>query len=150
MGYKNYSVNKNCSRLASVNKNHIFLILYLELLYISLSNPEKGTKEERTKKTIVVINDDNVLEIQFRLDFSHWTPPDLEITDPDEIEIPPDMVNMSRYLLWCVHSLYIRPSEVYSFYHSLTMHLLSNFSQVWRPQLTQKRSWQRKRGSNES
>eukprot|EP00116_Pleurobrachia_bachei_P019157 sb/3479419/ len=52
----------------------------------------KGTKEERTKKLIVVINDDNVLEIQFRLDFIHTTPqnekPD---SDPDEKEIEPDL-----------------------------------------------------------
>ena len=41
---------------------------------------------------IVVINDDNVVELQFRLDFAHYTPPNLDIEDEDEIEIKPDLV----------------------------------------------------------
>ena len=41
---------------------------------------------------IIVINDENVVEVQFRLDFAHWTPPNLELQDPDEIEILPDLV----------------------------------------------------------
>ena len=53
---------------------------------------DEGTKEERTKRLIVVVNDDNVVELQFRLDFSHYTPPNLDIEDEDEIEIKPDLV----------------------------------------------------------
>ena len=39
-----------------------------------------------------MINDDNVVELQFRLDFAHYTPPNLDIEDEDEIEIKPDLV----------------------------------------------------------
>ena len=40
----------------------------------------------------MVFNDDNVVELQFRLDFAHYSPPNLDIEDEDEIEIQPDLV----------------------------------------------------------
>ena len=40
----------------------------------------------------MVFNDDNVVELQFRLDFAHYSPPNLDIEDEDEVEIQPDLV----------------------------------------------------------
>lgn len=54
----------------------------------------KGTKEERTRRLIVVFNDENVVELQFRLDFAHYSPPNLDIEDEDEVEIQPDLTGL--------------------------------------------------------
>ena len=57
-----------------------------------IHSADKGTKEERTRRLIVVFNDENVVELQFRLDFAHYSPPNLDIEDEDEVEIQPDLV----------------------------------------------------------
>ena len=57
---------------------------------------EGKTKEERTAKLNIPLGSENMLEIQFRLDFSHHSPPPSEPPlDEDEQTIQPDMVRMA-------------------------------------------------------